>query len=272
MPEEKPLQLSLSAHAFSFLSYFDAAIEPALEFAKRAGFDGVEIEETVITRWMGGKRLKAISQYYEVPIRSVHQSLGRIAFSTRHSIENLARRSAEIGAELVVVHAASTKRSFANHEFYRSLRDMGKKFGVVMSFENSMAQLRAMKTNARSAFHEPDGFARGIQYNNLPMTYDPAHMGALNTDLISYFERLRDHIVNIHVHDYWQGVDHMALGKGDLPWAEFLKHLQRVGYRGLLTLEVYPFNTRPWLKRKQVEKILEQSLAFFREHTSASGA
>lgn len=268
MSTQFPLPLSISTHAFQRLGLLSTDLETFFRFAKEAGFNGVELTETITTRWVGAKRIAAISKHYDLPIPSVHQSLTRMVFSTRGSVERLARRAAATGAKIVVVHVMSLRRPFTDHQFYAWVHEVEKRYGVAITFENAMAQFRKFKPAFAQFGHDPDDYAGGADVHNLQLTYDIGHMGSLNVDLITYFDRIQKHVRNIHLHDFRRGVDHLPLGTGDFPLAPFLRHLAETRYAGLTTLEVFPLNTSPFLSNSDIQQILRNSLKFFQAHTT----
>jgi sugar phosphate isomerase/epimerase len=60
----------------------------------------------------------------------------------------------------------------------------------------------------------------------------------------------------------------LALGKGDLPLPELIRHLANDNYKGLVTLEVFPLTKSLFMPIANVEKILRQCLTFIKEHAA----
>lgn len=60
-----------------------------------------------------------------------------------------------------------------------------------------------------------------------------------NLDAISRFlKKYKDSILDIHLHDaILKGNAHLALGKGDLGFNKFFQILNKVGYKGYISLE-----------------------------------
>ncbi len=56
---------------------------------------------------------------------------------------------------------------------------------------------------------------------------------------------LGDKVAHMHVHDYDGEHDHIAIGTGDIDWADIMGALQEIGYEGMLCMEYSPTLTTP---------------------------
>lgn len=264
------IPLVLPTHAFHRFGLLDAGFERAIRFAKEAGFDGIELTETYTSRWWGPKRLRDMATSYDLPIMAVHQSNARMFWSTLPSIARLAERAHGMGAPVAVVHLGGIRQSFDNNVFFDAVKALEERWRVRIAFENAMAQFSFLRTSERAKAHEPDGFATVLDTHKLNATYDVGHMATLTHDLVGYVERIRERLRHLHLHDVWGRVDHLPLGTGELPLAALLRHLERTSFDGSITLEVFPYNTRPLMTRRRAEDLLRTSLAYARAQLGAT--
>lgn len=265
--QKTPLKLSLSDFVFYRMGLLGYSLEKMFAFAKQVGYDGIEMTESIATRWMGSKKIKAISNYYDLPITSVHHSLTRMVLSTFGSVRRLMRRAEGVGAEAVVVHIASVHKTF-QPDYFRQIKQLERKYNIVVAFENAMSQFKSIKTPAAEYTYDPEKFVKFIKQEDIAVTYDIGHMAGLNANLVEMYEKLKSHLRIIHLQDYMNGYDHQKLGSGTLPLPEFLQHLVKDDYKGLITLEVFPRNLNPFISNTKVERIMIESLNYFKKHTT----
>jgi sugar phosphate isomerase/epimerase len=267
MKPQLPLKLSLSDFVFYRLGVLGYSLEKMFAFAKQVGYDGIEMTESIATRWMGSKNVKAISEYYDLPITSVHHSLSRMVLSTYGSVRRLIKRAEGVGAKAVVVHLASVHKTF-QPDYFAQIKKLEQEHNIIVAFENAMTQFKFLKTPAAEYTYEPDKFVNFIKKENLSVTYDLGHMAGLSSDIVGMYEKLKERLAIIHLQDYIDGYDHRPLGSGVLPLPQFLQHLVKDEYQGILTLEVFPRNINPFVSNKKVEQIMIDCLDYFKQHTA----
>lgn len=264
---QSPLKISLSDFVFYRLGLLGNSLEQVFAFAKRAGFDGIELTESVTTRWLGSKRIRDISRHYDLPITSVHQSLMRMVLSTYGSVRRLMQRAEAVGAQCVVVHIASVHKTF-QPDYFQFVKQMEQQYNIRVAFENAMSQFKKIKTPAAEYTYDPIKFVEFAKREDISVTYDLGHMAGLQPNLIEVYESIKTRLANIHLQDFRAGYDHQPLGTGDLPLPQFLQHLVQNEYKGLITLEVFPRNLRPFMSTSRVEEIMAESLQYFKTHTN----
>ena len=74
-------------------------------------------------------------------------------------------------------------------------------------------------------------------------------LAATKGDIVKFFKKNKERIINIHLSDYREHVlnsslrpfryKHLALGKGQLPIKKFLETLREEKYKGLITMEIH---------------------------------
>lgn len=104
----------------------------------------------------------------------------------------------------------------------------------------------------------------------LKINFDAGNFYCVYVDIIEAYERLKDHVVNVHMKDWYDnkyGMYHeefhkayegCAIGSGKQPLAELMKLLKRDNYEGNLVIEI---NARE-VDREDVEK----SVKFLKEN------
>jgi sugar phosphate isomerase/epimerase len=82
-------------------------------------------------------------------------------------------------------------------------------------------------------------FAEAVQSDNLKFNLDTANQFFLKDNLFLSLIRLKDFIDYIHVSDNsGTRVEHLAIGKGRIPWERFFETLDRIGYRGQFGIDI----------------------------------
>jgi len=81
------------------------------------------------------------------------------------------------------------------------------------------------------------------------MTLDTCHLAQSGGDIVDFFKKNKDRIVNIHLSDYKHHpfnntlrplrFKHLPIGKGSLPMKEFIDMLHEEKYQGLVTMEIH---------------------------------
>ena len=99
---------------------------------------------------------------------------------------------------------------------------------------------------------------------NLYFTFDTTHCATFGGDVIAAFLTVfkTGRLKNVHISDYGNSRSHLFLGSGELPVAKLLSTMMRLGYDGMVTLEVSPRElprTREWLV-----KVMKYQLAFLK--------
>lgn len=78
--------------------------------------------------------------------------------------------------------------------------------------------------------------------NNI--TFDVGHWIRQKYDVYSLLQKYSKRIINIHLHDVKDDVDHQALGTGLLDLEKFLYTLKKIEYSHYVTIELVQDNIR----------------------------
>jgi sugar phosphate isomerase/epimerase len=257
-----------SIHSLSRFAILEPKLEWVFKFAKNAGFDGVELNESLRTRFMGADKIRQLAENFDCKILVVHQLVPRETWSTVKSVAGLLERARAIGASRAVVHIGSIRHSLIDEKYFSVFKELERQSGVTIVWENAMAQIKSFRSKNRKAAHDPEGFISLANKHNLSLTYDVGHMAPLMSDLVHYYQKIKPRLKHIHLHDTLGFRDHMPVGQGQLPLLDFLKSLKTDGYAGTLTLEVFPYNQNPFLARADAEEIIRSSLKTIRAITN----
>ena len=251
-------------------SFGKRPIREIFNFAKEAGFDGCE--------FVVGKDFNRSNYRYEVaeclnilPIYTIHAPYVHIAHwgDQRQALIKTLELARECNARVVTFHPPSwLAREFTFNRWFKRIQDFQQEFGCD-SFFLSIENMPLLKLVIPSYFL--NNFKKLIQYGirkNLYFTYDITHIGTYGYDIVDaflmYFEtgRLR----NVHLSDYslWREKSHLGIGRGELPIVRLLNTMRRLGYDGMVTLEIAPQElpkTREWLI-----KVMSYSSAYLKLH------
>jgi len=123
------------------------------------------------------------------------------------------------------------------------LKLLEEKYGIKIGLENGTKNIII---GLKHHCYQGREFSEITAKLGLGITFDLTHLAQANgSDIIDFYKRNRERIVNIHLSDYKYGWfphnllnTHMALGKGDLPIEGFLKTLKKDYYDDLLTFEI----------------------------------
>ena len=133
--------------------------------------------------------------------------------------------SAEMGAPVVTTHvgAIPEEKGELRERMLRSLGKIarhGEKVGAVLAVETGQETARLLK-----------GFIEEVESPALRVNYDPANM--LRHGTVEGVKVLAEYIVHTHAKDR----DPATVGRGKVPWKEYLAALKEIGYDGWLAIE-----------------------------------
>lgn len=94
-----------------------------------------------------------------------------------------------------------------------------------------------------------------LDHPRLGANLDIGHAACAGEDVPAGIRKWRGRIWNLHVEDIREKVhEHLVPGLGDIDFVPVFGALRETGYGGFLTLELYPYRSRPtWAGRKGLE-------------------
>ncbi|MCX5812849.1 MAG: sugar phosphate isomerase/epimerase [Proteobacteria bacterium] len=245
-------------------------IKEVFLLAAEAGFDGCDL--VIDGRFNDAHYIKSVVACLEIlPIYSVHAPFAKIDIWKTH--KGALIQSVEVakilGAQLVNFHPPSWfSLELAFLKWFRNINDFQQAFGyddVYLTIENMPRVGKRLMLAPYVLYNYRDLIAFGMK-KNLFFAFDTTHIATCGDDLIVAFlhyfktERLK----NIHISDGQSFKSHLFLGRGDLPIVKLLNTMRRLGYDGMVTLELSPGEfpkTMEWTK-----KLLKYQAAFLRLH------
>lgn len=247
--------------ALSTGSLYTYGIARTFELAAEAGFEAIEV--LVDHRWDSRQPayLKRLCREFNLPIAAIHSPFVPHVPGWPHDPLGRLRESAalarEMGTRIVVAHLPLRIRA-AKVEFFGSPRAP---FLLPILFPHQR-DYRRFLMNGLAQFEAAEGVwvavenmpARRIlgrrveihSLNNLEtfaslphLTLDTTHLGTWGLDILSFYERLKDRIVHVHLSNY-NGKEHRVPLDGHLPLGRLAQHLTRDGYEGAISMEICP--------------------------------
>lgn len=98
---------------------------------------------------------------------------------------------------------------------------------------------------------------RDARHPRLGANLDIGHAACAGESIPATIRRLRGRIWHLHVEDIRRRTHrHLVPGLGDIDFLAAFRALRRSGYRGFVTLELYPYKARPtWAGRRGLEHL-----------------
>lgn len=225
---------SSSAHVFNKL--------------KKSGVEGIELFLPSFSKITHEdfKELKKLLKEHEMPVFSVHQSLRFFSKTKINEITELFSIAHMLDAGVIVLHMSTAGKQIFDKKYIEAIHTLQNKFGIKVGFEN--------REKFFGSLHVPHGwhheaFPSLMNKHNFAITLDTTHLAQSGGDIVDFFKKNKDKIVNIHLSDFKPHrlngslrplrFKHMELGKGTLPIQEFIHTLQKEKYKGLITMEIH---------------------------------
>ncbi len=222
--------------------------DQAFTLLKKSGINGIEIclpqySTTTNDHILEAKKLMA---KYNLPIFSVHQALRFFTKTKLAEIMRLFQIADMMNAKLVVLHMSTAQKQIFDPVYIAALHALEEKYGIKVTFENMEKYFGSIFYGHR--WHEIK-FPDLVKKTNFHITFDIVHLAQAGGDILTFFKKNKDRIINIHLSDYkYHALNnslrplrfkHLPLGKGELPIKAFLQLLHKENYQGLLTMEIH---------------------------------
>ncbi len=236
---------SILENIFSWGSIFDNGFHPGRVFrlVKETGLDGIELVASKNINERDIERVKKILNEHEISALSLHQPILTLYRIGLEGIRKLFEVASRLSAKVIVIHIFSLGKKIYDADFIGALKLLEKKYGIKIGLENGTKNIII---GLKHHCYRGREFSEIMAKLELCITFDPTHLAQANgSDIVDFYKRNRERIVNIHLSDYKYGWlphnllnTHIALGKGNLPIEGFLKTLKEYHYDGLLTFEI----------------------------------
>ena len=153
--------------------------------------------------------------------------------------------TAEAGGKICVIHPVNNWDAEKNAEFYFELLPFAKEHGVKIATENMWNWTRenGLDQAARAACSHHDDFVAHLDAVNdeffvACLDIGHAEMKGLDTSAPEMIRAIGNRLGALHIHDNdrWKDL-HRIPFSGSIDWAEVIKALKEVDYKGEFTLE-----------------------------------
>ncbi len=176
-----------------------------------------------------------------LPISSLipEVSKGALKFAEKEII--LAK---EVGAKQITIH--SGQRDKPNREAtvaknfeiliknFGELVKFGRKYGIKIGLENSFNNY-AICTKLKDLLKVVNSV------EGLRVVLDVGHANTTGLRPLDYFKKVKNFVINIHIHDNDGKSDqHALIGEGNIDFKEFLRECKNSNYYGPFILELFP--------------------------------
>lgn len=258
------LRVSLSTS-----SVYPGTTASAFEAAARLGYDGVEVMVGVDEVSTDMVACKALSEYHEMPIVSVHAPtllLTQRVWGTDPwgKLHRSAEMAHHVGAEVVVVHPPFRWQRDYARGFVEGIADLEAEHDLVYAVEN----MYPWRTGRREfQAYLPDWNPVDEDYSNV--TLDLSHSATAGDDPVAMARELGPRLAHVHLADGAGSPkdEHLVPGRGTQPCVEFLELVADSPYTGEIVVEI---NTRRADDTQERENDLLEALAFARLHAARS--
>ena len=78
-------------------------------------------------------------------------------------------------------------------------------------------------------------YVKLVNEDNFKILYDTFHSNIEEKDPVGSISKFSDKIGHVHISENDSGV----LGKGNIPWSETFQAIQKINYKGWLTIEAF---------------------------------
>lgn len=186
--------------------------------------------------------IQVFVQKHHLKILSIHQPILKLTGISQEEITEFLAIAQKLKANLVVIHLFAISKRIFDPQFKSWLLGKQEKYQVEIALENSTKNLF---TRFFPFVCEANQFGETMTKSGFKITMDITHLGYSGGNILEFYKKYHEHIVNIHLSDYGHGLRgmHLPLGKGKLPIKEFLLLLKQTRYSGQLTLEI-PYSTQ----------------------------
>ena len=212
---------------------------------KKSGVNGIELLSTSSVNNNDIQKVQKLLSDLDLTVFSVHQSISTLFNIGINEVEGLFQIANKLKAEVVVLHINVIGNQIFKTDYVRALKDLESKYKIKIGIENSpISPLSLFKPYTWNG----DKFSSLIKTGGLNITFDTTHLAQTGKDIIDFYKKNKDSIVNIHLSDYNKSFlnkylllsdsTHLPIGKGTSPIKQFLKTLKETHYDGIITMEI----------------------------------
>jgi sugar phosphate isomerase/epimerase len=231
-------------------------IKDIFDLAGEAGFDGCDL---VINAHFNQKNyIDTVKECLQtLPVCSIHSPfVNMVSWGNKtNALLQTMEIAGQLHAEVVNFHPPSWFRmEMQFYKWFKKIQDFQKELGcknMALTIENMPLSGKRLMLAPYVLNDYKDMVEFGVR-KNLYFTFDTTHFATFGDDVIAAFLTVfkTGRLKNVHISDYGDSGSHLFLGSGELPIVKLLSTMMRLGYDGMITLEVSPNElprTREWL-------------------------
>jgi len=227
-------------------------LEEIFQYAAAFNFDGLELylQHPKLTKNIDSEKINHLQHLNKIKVVSVHMPSyekyllrflrNPVKVGTKVLTEVL-QLAENINAENVVVHPFpaifflnKVKKNFA--KMFEKIKKINTK-NITLAVELlPKVKLKFLQLTPH-CIRTPKELLHFCKDHNLKMVLDTTHCLSLGLIPARVFEICSEVITEIHLSDFYQGIQHLPLGFGEFGYQEFFKTLKYFNFKGLITLE-----------------------------------
>ena len=243
----------ITLHTSSLRKY---GLNRIFEFAKEAGYDGIEIEVNKANfDTQNAEYIKKLSEEYELPIAALHAPENGTEKSVKHVVE----MAIYLECPVVII----TPPKLTDFKFTRWLTKeapmLRKKKNIDLALSNTGGKTMLGFLPERALNNVGDLKKFGMA------SLDTSMVSSKKEDLIRFYEHLKKLIVHVHLSNVHKHKEYALPNEGILPLESFLKKLKNNKYEGAISVRVRPTELSAGDDEKVV-KTLKKVKSFIEEY------
>jgi len=267
---KKSIVISTPEAKFSALAFkedFTRSIKKVAEL----GYEGVELAVRDPDKVDEKKINRLVKSYHlEVPAIGTGQAYGEegLSFSHPHfeirekAVERIKSHinfAAKFSAQVIIgLIRGKIEKGVSRENAEQWMLDCigecarkAQRLGVSLTIE----PLNRYETNFLNTVTETISFIKKIDIANIGILIDTFHMNIEEVSIYESIKRSKDYLTHVHVADS----NRWAPGSGHLDFAQIIRTLEEIGYKGYLSAEILPFPDPDSAARLAIEHLREIS-------------
>ena len=226
------------------------------QFAKEAGFDGVDLAmDTAEFDTLDGDYIKEISDATQMPVVCLQAPKKTSQTRVQEAVE-LAKK---LGARIVILQPPKILEVKLAKWLKTEIPKIRQRQDISIALENgsSKTMLGFIPENAMNSVSELKKFKH--------VCLDTSRVAESREDLIRVYTSLKAFLVHVHVSNVYRGKPYAPPEEGILPLESFLSKLKQDGFQGAISLRVNPKHYHVGNREKMLQD-LKNSLAYCRKY------
>lgn len=224
------------------------------EFAKDAGFEGVEIVMNEIFDTRDADYINKLQEHFAMPV----VAMTLLSITSSKKVKVAIDVAQAIKAPTVILRSPLFTDFKLAQWFKNELPKLQKKTNIQLAVEN---------TPAGKGFFLPQFALRNIEELRRfeYLCLDTSHLVTQKLSLLRVYKLIHKRLVHVHISNFNAGKEHQFLDEGEVPLESFLTHLKRDGFDKPISLKVTP-EVLGGNDASEVAKRLKKARDFYEEY------